>query len=613
MASGTISMTNSVSSLQGRISWSSTTNYTGGYSSVVAYLQIKDTEYEFDSYTGSLEAYYGGGSLATSDTFSSKTVSTNGAWTTVATIKFNPLHKDDGNCTIGFKANVKGWSGAAGDAERTSTTSKVIYVSLDRIHPTASITSAPNFTDEQNPTITYSNSAGNTTTLLQACISLDGSKADIAYRDISKTGTSYTFNLTDAERTLLRNATLSGSNTRKVKFYIKTTLYGQTKLTSLEKTLTIANATPSVSVSFEEADGTCANLTQGNTSDVYIKGFSDIYYTVSGTALKGATITKYKTTLGSASSSKQTGTFTNIQDNKLVFEASDNRGLTGKKEFTLDVVNYFPITCSFTTTEMKLNEDGATSTARITISGEFYNSTFGAKGVKNEMKIEAYDEATDSWWEVPDILWGDGISGNKYEASFNATVGYDESITFAYRASDKLTSAETDKKVMRLLPVFDWSGEDFNFNVPVNIKGDLTVEGNIYVNTESDGAAVDYVVETGTEAMGSNGTWYWYKWKSGRAECFGVRNFGNMGVSTAWGSLYTSEEFSQELPSGLFNNAPVCNINFHYSSSGYSWIVKGGGTIAPSATNTGNFKVVRGASITLSAARLSFYCIGTWK
>jgi hypothetical protein len=71
----------------------------------------------------------------------------------------------------------------------------------------ATITYAPNFNDESNPTIKYNNPAGKTVTSLQACISLDGSKADVSYRNIPKKGTSYTFDLTDEERNVLRENT----------------------------------------------------------------------------------------------------------------------------------------------------------------------------------------------------------------------------------------------------------------------------------------------------------------------------------------------------------------------------------------------------------------------
>ena len=115
-------------------------------------------------------------------------------------------HNADGSKS--FSASVKGAIYAA-----TQNVSGSGSWTLPSIPRKATVTSAPNFNDEGNPTIKYSNKAGNSVTSLQACISLTGSKADVAYRDISKTGTSYTFNLTDAEREVLRKAT-TGSNSR---------------------------------------------------------------------------------------------------------------------------------------------------------------------------------------------------------------------------------------------------------------------------------------------------------------------------------------------------------------------------------------------------------------
>ena len=109
----------------------------------------------------------------------------------------------------------------------------------------AKVTSAPNFNDEQNPTINYSNPAGNRVSSLQACISWTGG-ADIAYRDISKTGSSYTFNFTSAERTALRNSCIT-ANSRKVIFHVRTENGGNKYYSTIEKTLSIVNANPQFS------------------------------------------------------------------------------------------------------------------------------------------------------------------------------------------------------------------------------------------------------------------------------------------------------------------------------------------------------------------------------
>lgn len=134
---------------------------------------------------------------------------------------------------------------------------------LDNIPRQAAITSAPNFTDIQNPTIQYSNPAGSNVTSLQACISLTGSNDDIAYRNISMTGTSYTFNLTDSERNVLRQATTT-SNTRTVYFYVRTIISGNTLYSSQAVTLTIVNANPTFNVAYLDTNSTTTAITNNN-------------------------------------------------------------------------------------------------------------------------------------------------------------------------------------------------------------------------------------------------------------------------------------------------------------------------------------------------------------
>ena len=149
------------------------------------------------------------------------------------------------------------------DHSRFNSTSQGFTVNLTNIPRQATITNAPNFNDTQNPTITYSNSAGSSASSLQACISLTGSNSDIAYRDISKTGTSYTFNLTETERNVLRQATTT-SNSRTVYFYIKTVINGSTFYTNKAVTLSIVNANPTFNVSYLDTNSTTTNITGNN-------------------------------------------------------------------------------------------------------------------------------------------------------------------------------------------------------------------------------------------------------------------------------------------------------------------------------------------------------------
>ena len=162
----------------------------------------------------------------------------------------------------------------------------------------ANLTSAPDFNDESNPTINYSNPAGNSVSSLQACISLTGSKDDVGYRDISKTGSSYTFNLTTAERNVLRNACTT-SNSRKVIFFVRTIIGGNTYYSTIEKTLRIVNANPtftSSNISYKDNNSTTTAVT-GNNQQL-VQNLSKLLVTIaSATGNKGASITKYDATI----------------------------------------------------------------------------------------------------------------------------------------------------------------------------------------------------------------------------------------------------------------------------------------------------------------------------
>ena len=142
-------------------------------------------------------------------------------------------HNSQGEATITVSLSTAIYTGVLKTASNSWT--------LDSIPRQATLTAAPNFNDEENPTITYSNPAGNSVTTLQACISNpEGTVIYAAYRDISKTGTSYTFSLTRAERTALRKAVTSG-NTASVKFYVRTVIGGNTFWSNLSKTFSLIN------------------------------------------------------------------------------------------------------------------------------------------------------------------------------------------------------------------------------------------------------------------------------------------------------------------------------------------------------------------------------------
>lgn len=220
--------------------------------------------------------------------------------TEVASGNYTMTHNSSGNKSFSASAEAGIYTVAVNCSGSSSW-------DLPQIPRQATITNAPNFNDEQNPTITYSNPAGNNVTTLQACISLTGSSADISYRDISKTGTSYTFNLTTAERNVLRQATTG--KTRTVIFYIKTVIGGNTFYSTASKTLTITNANPTIgSIDYLDTNSTTTNITGNNhiiiqNKSVLLLGFGTL------SAKKYATLSKVEVTInGITKSTNLSGT-----------------------------------------------------------------------------------------------------------------------------------------------------------------------------------------------------------------------------------------------------------------------------------------------------------------
>ena len=272
----------------------------------------------------------------TNYTYNSPAINTDGGTThTLATVKSNAIkHNADGSKSVTITCNFNFNATLSGTKYGVITASKT--VTLDKIAQKAIITAAPNFNDEQNPTITYSNGAGNSVTSLAACISFDGANDNIAYRAISKTGTSYTFNFTDAERAVLRNFA-NNNNSVTVHFFIRTTIGTTDYYSIMSKTLTIVNAAPKLSPVAKDIGSVSTTLT-GN-ENIFIKNYNVLSVSQSAVAQKGATIVSEKITCGSKSINSGTGTLSYVDSGDIVFSATDSRGNTTTQTLKKTLIN----------------------------------------------------------------------------------------------------------------------------------------------------------------------------------------------------------------------------------------------------------------------------------
>lgn len=249
-------------------------------SNVTVKVQVWRTNQGYETY-GTGTCYVNIDGTTYSQSISNNQKFTYNSYTQVFSKSVTVNHNDDGSKELYVSSYIS--------HSRFTSTSQGFTVNLTNIPRSATITNAPNFNDTQNPTITYSNSAGNSVSSLQACISLTGSNDDITYRDIPINGTSYTFNLTTAERNVLRQATTT-SNTRTVYFYIKTVINGSTFYTNKAVTLTIVNANPTFSVAYLDTNSTTTTITNNNQQIIQNNSTLQINIT-NATALKYATLT----------------------------------------------------------------------------------------------------------------------------------------------------------------------------------------------------------------------------------------------------------------------------------------------------------------------------------
>lgn len=393
------------------------------------------------------------------------TYPTNGE-TVIATAEHWISHAADGTLSVLGEAYLNfpnwGWYGAAS-----------AWASLPQIPRQATLKTAPDFNDEENPTITYSNPAGNAVTKLEACISLTGAIADIPYRSINKTGSSYTFNLTDEERAVLRQATVSGSNNRTVHFFLATTIGTTVYRSHIAKKFTVINADPILSPTVIDIGTHSTQLTGDNNK--FIKGYSIAKVTTGAEAVKEASLVSQTITCNNRTIHNESeATIDPVENGTFTFTATDNRGNTSSRTVVKDVINYIKLTCKLDAKTPTIDGDFDFSAV-----GNYFSGSFGA--VNNSLKVEwrfkvsgeeypKDDNGNNIWNSFTNITFTD----TGYKASANISgLDYQTLYMIQVRAADEIYPAyiTTAEYSVRALPVFDWGENDFNFNIPVFNKG----------------------------------------------------------------------------------------------------------------------------------------------
>lgn len=226
------------------------------------------------------------------------------------------------------------------------------------------------------------------------------------------------------------------------------------------------DAKPEISSTVATTDAISLQLS-GNTSTI-INGVSNVQINLYAAPTPGAyTKDKWCQNLPNYYSDRQGTTQTFIGHNNGVFRfgATDTRNRSAVKTITLAAIDYRSPTISIDGIE--INTSGV---ATIDISGTWFKGSFGK--VSNDITVSYRYKSNSSsswgsWTTVPNVTKND-------DGTFSVTVtknglSYTETYNFEARVQDAINTVSSKEYIAKSLPVFDWSSDDFNFNVPVSV------------------------------------------------------------------------------------------------------------------------------------------------
>ena len=436
----------------------------------------------------------------------------------------------------------------------------------------------------------------------------------IEYRNIPKTSNTYTFSLTSEDKDRLY-ARFNTVNDTPLAFGVKFKNYSeQPTLMSHTVHFTIVKVDPEIYVTLTDDNHIV------NAEEVFVNLLSDLHVHVTPVAFKGASIVQYGIEHNGEAVLNQTdAVFPSVTYQRLSVFCEDSRGNKISKHMALDGwIPYQPPTCTISAEAP--NTDGELP---ITLSGKYFGDYYA---FDNEYEIyykwtsSNKNNSVTDWTLFPNKPSITTDSSYRFTTYFDLLVpNHADTYTVQIQFRDRYRSYDSNSVTVKSSPVFDWGQEDFNFNVPVTIRGDLTVTGSITSNTpvaQVENPAADYIVDQGTITTGSgNATanWVYRKWNSGVAECW-CRKHVSTAVNTAWGGLYVSGALSYtNITWGVnFVDIPVANITIAPNASG-AFLIAGGST-SLTKTNTGGYEIARGAALA-SAGNfyINYYGVGRWK
>lgn len=429
------------------------------------------------------------------------------------TIAKTVYHDNNGDATIYVGGTIRAY---VGGANRTGTISNVT-VYLPHINRLATITGAVDFNDEGNPLVTYNNPAG-----FRINARLEFSDTNINRENIANTGT-YTFELTTAERNLLRQKCTGKTMT--VRYVIATCYTGTTEeaWSTADRTMTIVNGNPTFSVTYQDTNSTTTAITNNNQQ--IIQNNSTLQFNIaSATALKYASLSSVTVSINGVAQTKPISSSTlafnygvvNVANNiNAIVTLTDSRGLTTTTQVPLTILSWNTPT-AIITLNRKSNYYTETD---ITV-----DANYSSLDSKNTITIKyRTKKKTDSSYGAYSNL-SDNVT-----ATFNADNTFEWDVQVLVQ--DRLGSATYNLSLGVGVPIFFIDRRNRNVGVncfpqstnALEVQGQTQVNGDLIVaDTNGDNpvnvldliakkTSIAYLGNTGNQTINNTSTWAWHK------------------------------------------------------------------------------------------------------
>lgn len=359
-------------------------------------------------------------------------------------------------------------------------------------------------------------------------------------------------------------------------------------------------------------------------ASLYLQGRSKVKATFSGSGKYGASVTSYSLQVDgknydTSDTLKKSGSV------EVVGIATDSRGFSGTTPLptSINVIaydspyiapseGYKRVICE------RCTEDGTASDTGtyLHVKGTRNYTKINTDGIINTCSVRCRHKTEGGSWShdsgdgVAVLLWTD-TSTDEFDVVLPNIVS-DKTLSYTVELNI------IDDTYVPSAMVFHIPSESVDFTLREGGRGaafgkyatienllecdwDAKFNGSMAVHGEN---IADFVVE-----QGKTGIWYYRKWYSGKAECWG-RSRADVNIATSWGSLYYGTSTGVAFPSELFKADPICQVTAEFGAvRQVAWCAAGGEATKANAPDVFFLRPASGEA----SFDILYYAFGEWK